>query len=307
MASRYSRAAIRRTPDVVELSDSDDVYSVSDDEPVQQNFNDRRLTQAINYLQAEGGDDSPATIVERVSRIDNALIKQLPRQGRAFDQRLYRRARAMVLDAQRNFQDVTEEHLNTIESDEEDLPDYDTPGAADEALYRGGDSPSPTPTPAPRFASVNTGAPASQRPVKVNELEHEFKYGGPNNEIENWHKHFPASLPFPETLMMAHWESLKIDFDLARGHDTTIVETNVPFDHEQLRPYMNLAQYESGSRFKLPNVSNEVQNFVSRIGTLKSVVNQFNEPDRSENLAKDYAPRVALEKYVLEYQGKTLF
>ncbi|KAF2823583.1 hypothetical protein CC86DRAFT_409487 [Ophiobolus disseminans] len=302
MAFKYGRSAIRRTLDIIEPSDSDDIYSISDEEPTQQDLNNQRLTQAINYLNEEGGEDSPAAFIDRVNRIDEALLQKLPQQSHDFDQKLYRRARAMVLDVQRDYQDAAEEESMQMDS-EDYLPEYYAPTAADDALYRGDTPPPPPPpTPTPAAGRPPSRALASRRQGSDDNVqrEREFIYGGPKNEPENWHKDFPASLPFPETLLMVHWESLKIDYDLSQSKkDSGVVDTYISFDHPLLKPYMSLPQYDSGSRFKLPLVSSEDQLAVSNMWSLEKAVNAFNKSDQSEGLTKDYAPRISLGKFQL--------
>ena len=295
MASRYNPPAASRVPDLIELSDSDELDSVSEGEPTQQNANDLRLAQAVNYLQQEGGDDSPATFINRVNRIDDALLQLLPQQGRNYDQELYREVHGMVRNIQREYRIAAEVDSTPIESEEE-------------ALYREEESPTPLPRPTPRPALPKTKALASRRPGEEEDVEREreFKYGGPHNELEYWHKDFPASLPFPETLLMAHWESLKIDYDLARSNQDTIVETIVPFDHAHLKPYFELSPYESGSRFKLPQVNFDTQRSIQKYGIpaqARKIIENFNagqdRKDDSEKKGKDYAPRVFLDKVQL--------
>lgn len=312
MASGYGCAAPQRYPDVIDILDSDDdIWSVSDAEPTQQDLNNRRLTQAINYLAEEGGEDSPATFIDRVSRIDNALLGQLLQQGSAFDTKLYRRARAMVLDVQRDYQDATHDELIQLNS-EDYLPEPSTPWTVDDensdsdALYRKDDS--PTPSPVSREAPHSTISPPDIRRGGSDDdvkRQREFKYGGPNNQVENWHKDFPAS-PFPETIMMAHRESLMIDYDLSRPKDASIVETDVPFDHPALQAYLNLPQYDSGSRFKLPLVSKENQDLVAHLGNVEEFLKSYNQNDQSEGLTKDYAPRIALPKFQKSVQCRSI-
>lgn len=306
MAARYQRPAMRRTPQIVELSDSDE-YSMSDDAPTQQDLNNRRLTQAMNYINEEGGDDSAATFMDRVGRINDALLQQLPQQGSAaFDPELYRNVRAMVQDVYRDYEDAVHDGSTPIET-EDDLQEFLDP-SAQEALYRADsdDSSPPTPTPAAGpSAPYKALAPRSRASNDNVERGRTFKYGGPDNEVENWHKNFPGSLPFPETIKMAHWESLKIDYDLSRSKEDTIVETNVPFTHPQLLQYQNLPQYESGSRFKLPAVSDEVRRAVGAVGDLQAAVDAFNKGDQSEGTKKDYAPRIALERFRVGQQCKS--
>ena len=77
-------------------SSSSQTTSTSDEEPSLQEINDSRLIQALNYLNDEGGDDSPAKYMTRVSRINHYLVQQLPRQGNDFDTTLYQRLQAIV-------------------------------------------------------------------------------------------------------------------------------------------------------------------------------------------------------------------
>jgi hypothetical protein len=306
MASGHTYPQSGGTPDLVELSDSDEIHSISDSGLSPRDLNNRLLTQAWNYLQEEGGDDSPATFVDRVNRIDDALLHQLPQQGHTFDRKLYRRVRAMVLDVQRNYAEAAEGEPPQLEV-YENLPEYYDPSIHEEALYRAGDS-SPSPTPcAPSASQSNILASKCQGPGDSAERQREFMYGGPNSEVENWFKDIPNSLPFPETFLMAHWESLKIDYDLSRSLSDTVVETNVPFTHEQLQPYFNMDQYESGSRFRLPQVSKKDQEAISRYGTaiqLKNVLDDFYSLDRTEGGVQDYAPRVFLEEFEVGNQSK---
>jgi hypothetical protein len=306
MASRYNRPAANHVPDLIEHSDSEELESVSEGESTQQELNDRRLAQAANYLQQEGGHDSPATFINRVDRIDAALLQLLPQQGRDYDQQLYREVHDMVRNIQLEYENATESDSTLLES-EEDLPQYYAPTAAEEeALYREEEEPTPSSKSVPRPAHPKSTALASRRSGSEDDVEVErervFKYGGPHNDVENWHRDFPATLPFPETHLMAHWESLRIDYDLARSNQDTVMETDVPFDHAYLKPYFELPQYESGSRFKLPQVDQNLQRYVSDYGTtaqLEKDALSFNDGHElkrfTEERAKDYAPRIFLD------------
>lgn len=310
MAYSYNLPAAENYSELLNISDSEDVYSISDDESVAQEANNRRLTQAINYLQQEGGDDSPTTFIDRINRINETLLGRLAQQGRKFDPMLYRQVRALVIDVGSDYDNAAQEESLDLDSDE-DLAEIYTPTAYDdvEALYRGGspDSDAPSPTPAPR-ARRTSKALAPRRPGLEDKLERErdFTYGGPG-ENELWYRDFPASLPFPETLMMAHWESLKIDYDLDRPKDAATVETIVPLEHEQIQPYFELPQYESGSRFKLPHVGEEDHIAIQKLGTavhLAKVVNKFFEVDQTDGGKLEYAPRLFLEKFQVGHQCK---
>jgi hypothetical protein len=309
MAFRYNPLVAGSIDNMIEISDSEeastDILSINNREPADKEANNRKLTQATNYLQQEGGDDSPSTFIDRVNRINETLLNQLPQQGQTFDQKLYRRVRVMIMDVKRDYRDAAEEEPTFLESD--DAPSqYGISAAANGALYRdGSSSPSPTPTPA-TARTQHSKALASRRPEFDNNVQRErrFKYGGPGNEPENWHRDFPAILPFPETHMMAHWESLKIDHDLARAKGDKNAKTDVPLEHGELQPYLNLAQYESGSRFTLPAVSTETQESINKYGgvhILKDHVNKWNKSHMS-NKNNKYAPRVFLEEFEVGHQ-----
>ncbi|KAF1841843.1 uncharacterized protein K460DRAFT_397974 [Cucurbitaria berberidis CBS 394.84] len=302
MASRYHKHQAPLAADLIDLSTEEELYSVSEEEPTQRNANDLRLTQAINYLAEEGGDDSPTTYILRVDRIDEALLQQLPLGGRDFDLKLYRRLQAMVRGVQREYAEAVEENSGRTEASDDDLPEYYTSYAAEEALYKEADEAEEPPVrpSAPLRSRVGGSKDNVQR-------EKEFKYGGPRNELENWHREFPASLPFPETLQMAHWESLKIDYDLSRSAEDgpNVVENSIPFNHPQLEQYKDLHQYDSGSRYKLPLPVPSDEERINELGTeqkLKEAVNAFNIGYRDEEITKDYAPRVVLDKFVVGRQ-----
>ncbi|CAE7206656.1 hypothetical protein P3342_011358 [Pyrenophora teres f. teres] len=296
---------------------SEDSMSLSDEQPTQptqRQLNDRRLAQAINYIAEEGGNDSPETFINRVDAIDEALVQRLSQQGRNYDPALYRRARALVREVQHDFEDAAQESssppLESLDSSilvsEDELPEYYTPSAID-ALYREdekiGDA----------HKDIRHSMPYNERKV---ELERIFKYGGPKNDPEQWARTIPAALHFPETFRMAHWESLKIDFDLKESNkklktEGKIVGTNVPYDHPHLERYKNLSRYDSGSRFKLPVSPRDIQLQISnsKLGTstnLARAVKDFsNGTNRKEQIRKDYVPRIFLEEIVVGSQTPT--
>ncbi|CAO2657538.1 Nn.00g036640.m01.CDS01 [Neocucurbitaria sp. VM-36] len=303
MALRYYNHPDASIPDLIDLSDPEELYLIGEEGPTQRDANDVRLKQAINYIAQEGGDDSPTTFIHRVDRIDEALLQQLPQAGADFDRKLYRRLRAMVIDVQREFEEAAEQNSSFILASDDGLPEYHTPSIAQQALHKEADE-AETPL------SKHAGSPLRPRRGghEDNVLrERIFKYGGPNNEVENWYRDYPAILPFPETLQMAHWESLKIDYDLSKSAktDTKAVETDVSFNHPHLEQYKNLNQYDSGSRFKLPVPTPSDEKRINELWSkqrLKNVVNSFNKGDRDEEVTKDYAPRVFLEKFAVGRQ-----
>ncbi|KAI4620516.1 uncharacterized protein J4E87_007204 [Alternaria ethzedia] len=301
-----------QSPDLMDISAFENVPSVSEEELTQREINDRRLAQAIRYLDNEGDDDTDSTYMNHVERIDEDLLQRLPPQERNFDDQLYERAQAMIRQARLEYEEevAREDSSSSLSGDSprsmmiEDVPDSYTPSAA-QALYRRGD------TPDEPHAMPRKQVPAAETKVR---REERFKYGGPNNEPEKWHKNYPASLPFPETFQMAHWESLKIDFDLSESGkkmkaEGKIVETNIPFDRPELEQYKNLPVYESGSRFKLPIPSAEVQEEISKLGTpgsLEEVVEELNRNDDKVRAGNyKYAPRVFLDKFSAGTQDPT--
>ncbi|KAI4611461.1 hypothetical protein J4E80_007682 [Alternaria sp. BMP 0032] len=288
----------------MDISAFENVPPVSEEEPTQREINDRRLSQAIRYLDNEGGDDTDSTYMNHVEKIHEDLLQRLPPQERNFDDQLYERAQAMIRQARFEYEEevAREDSSSSLGGDSprsmmiEDVPDSYTPSAA-QALYRRGD------TPDEPHAMPRKQVPAAETKVR---REERFKYGGPNNEPEKWHKNYPASLPFPETFQMAHWESLKIDFDLSESGkkmkaEGKIVETNIPFDRPELEQYKNLPVHESGSRFKLPIPSAEVQEEIRKLGTpgnLEEVVEELNQNDDKVRAGNyKYTPRVFLEKF----------
>ncbi|KAJ4373985.1 hypothetical protein N0V83_002724 [Neocucurbitaria cava] len=305
MASRYYNRAAVSSSDLSDPSDLEELYSVSEEEPTERDANDLRLTQAINYLAQEGGDDSAATWMHRVDRIDAALLQQLPQRSSDYDRKLYRRLKAMVRDVQREFEEAAAENSGLTMDVDDNLPDYHSAYPAVQALYREADE-AETPMDAPSSPPLKPRQRHGKPNDKVPRQKH-FLYGGPNNEVENWYRDMPGILPFPETPQMAHWESLKIDYDLSKPADAKHVETTVPFNHPQLEQYKNLSQYDSGSRYKLPATTLREQERVNRLGSeqrLKKVVDAFNKGDRNKEINKDYAPRVFLEKFAVGPQSK---
>ncbi|KAI4936004.1 hypothetical protein J4E85_001332 [Alternaria conjuncta] len=300
------------SPDHMDISTFENVPPVSEEEPTQREINDRRLAQAIRYLDNEGSDDTDSTNMNHVESIDEDLLQRLPPQESNFDDQLYQRAQAMIRQARLEFEEeaTREDSSSSLGGDSptsmiiEEVSESDTPSAT-QALYRRGDTPDePQAMPPKQVPAAETKARREER----------FKYGGPNNEPERWHKNYPASLPFPETFQMAHWESLKIDFDLSESGkkmkaEGKIVETNIPFDRPELEQYKNLPVYESGSRFKLPIPSAEVQEEISKLGTprsLEEVVEELSQNDDKVRAGNyKYAPRVFLDKFSAGTQDPT--
>lgn len=298
-----------RTPALDDISDSEAYLSPSQEDFTEEQVN-IRLTQAINYLHQKGGDDSPNTFIDRVNQIDDALVHELPRRFIDFDPRLYHRVQDMVRNAQDDYRAT---HQGSVPREE--IPD-DTPPSfvASEEIYQleeDEEEYESPPTPTPIRASVPSSKFAASRRSIVDdksvERQRHFNYGGTNNEMEQWYRDYPAALPFPETFLMEHWESMKIDSDLARSKEDFIFEADISLDHEMLKPYLQLKQFESGSRFKLPHVSDYDQRVISRYGTatkLDETIDELNTGRLDEHDGKGYAPNLFLEKFEVGRQGK---
>ena len=248
--------------------------------------------------QDRGAADSPELIDIADLEEITSTSKEEPTQREANDRRLAQAINYLVKEG-------------GSDSPAEELREYYTPSAA-EALYRKGDS-LDKPHSKPHMSVPATKGPAAERGEDV-PSERVFKYGGPDNEVESWYKDNPASLPFPETFQLAHWESLKINYDISESGrqmkaEGQIVETNVSFDHPALQQYKTLPPYESGSRFKLPNPSAIVEEEVNRLGTqesLEKVVQDLNRSSDEVNAEGKYryTPRIFLEKFTVGAQGK---
>jgi len=153
--------------------------------------------------------------------------------------------------------------------------------------------PRPAPLPSMPSPSVPGKAPIAR--------EIQWRYGGPKNELEEYHKNFPAVLPFGETLYMQAWESMKIDYDLRESmkrkpEDPPIV-TNVGYDEVKLPRSKNI--YDSGSRFTLPALDDSLVKWFDVGGDelLHGAVEKFNQGgSEGDQLKKDYAPRIFLPK-----------
>ncbi|PSN63139.1 hypothetical protein BS50DRAFT_104940 [Corynespora cassiicola Philippines] len=291
-----------------------DAYSATDSPiPLTRAANDRRLHQAINYLHAEGGSDPAPLFVDRVQKIDDAIIHEYPELGLDYNPRLYARLQSMVDEVQDDFQRIREEVMSEQYStdegedeDEDESVDYDVP-VPEEVLYRNlsvGSMPAVTRNTL-RDKGKGRAQEAREPDVPLAEVrKRQWIYGGPHNEVEEWFKELPPSLPFGETLYMQEWESMKIDYDLresaqkASNGDYTAVKTNVPYGApEASSRFQQRDFFDSGSRFKLPHASPiDRARFGFQVSPLEALVKDFNEGSYAHARQKDYAPRVFLTK-----------
>ncbi|KAF2271650.1 uncharacterized protein EI97DRAFT_446404 [Westerdykella ornata] len=358
--------------------------------------NNRRLRQAIHYLEVDGGIDSDQLYKERLYKIDSEILEKFLDEGYAFDEGLYAR-----------LEELMEQKLNAIEEaeavareedeyeQEQEMEEVRSPRALHRGLERSTSftEAGPSKLPALRISGAQSiskgkgkekadvgqerstprsaGSTASQvacegpgkgkgkavtqsprtpstpratglRPevsrqtksipttaktaaagtkkaanragtgdAPVREIQ--WRYGGPRNDPEIYHRNAPDSLPFGETLAFQEYESLMIDYDLAQGPMREgPVETHVDFDVVRQSMGSKATPYDSGSRFKLIDDDEAVRAVRSgldiedgqRVGhagggkgnLLEQVVGEFNSGDMEHQEEKDYVPRVFLEE-----------
>jgi hypothetical protein len=295
MATRWSENAApsRHVPQI-----GYDVQSGSEDDLITQKDTNPLLRKAIQYLTTHGGSDSVDMYFTRVKAIDDAILEEFRNEGYPCDPQLFRQLKSLV-------------HAVLAE---DQIPDRESSARADsdvsmeelytrEALNR--EDEEPEYVPAGRQAPNSAALPPRQDDRRKAEvIETQYLYGGPNNEVEEWHKEFPAALPFGETLYMQEWESMKINYDLAESAKSLytvgnpVISTNVPYYTVEAR-LGTPAQYESGSRFKIPGkvwtMWDQVKKSTMGSSSLAKRVDEFNQGgDLQEQRDRDYAPRVFL-------------
>jgi hypothetical protein len=229
--------------------------------------------------------------MERIQRINRSLIQEISQHSYDCDPKLYRRVKQKIDHVLREFEDAVDADSSVYDYDE--MLEYYT-AAPEEALYRMDSSP---------VTPDNTSTQRTKHSKK--EFERTYLYGGPGNLPEVWYRKAAASLPFPETIRMADWEGLKIQWDLENTEDMEkeqpITGDLVSFSDSHLAHYNSLTQYESGSRFKLPAIDPSVMTEVNKVGTIDNLdktVADFNQSDRiaETNGEYKYAPRVSLNR-----------
>ena len=296
--------ATRARPSAHALQIHRDVNPESEDDPVTQKDTDLILRKAIQYLAIQGGSDPVDVYVSRVNDINEEVLQEYRTQGYPYDPQLYRQLQLLVREVQSAVPAIDQD-ISTPENSDTSIEELSSPTT----LHREGEELdcSAAGRQAPHPATLS---PRLQGPRKAEVIETQYLYGGPNNEVEEWHKDFPAALPFGETLYMQEWESMKINFDLAESTKSLyadgnpIVTTNVPYEAVEAR-IGTPAQYDSGSRFKIPGkiwrLWDQVKNAAMNNSSLAARVDEFNQggdPQELEN--KDYAPRVFLPKVSVE-------
>ncbi|KAF1933991.1 uncharacterized protein M421DRAFT_415044 [Didymella exigua CBS 183.55] len=291
MAALQQYRSLIRTPELI-CSDTEDLYS-SEEEMPDRDETDQLLRQAHHYVITEGGKDSPTTYMERIYRINEDLVQEITTHSYDCDPKLFRRVKQKIDHVLREFEDAVDADSSLYDcSDSSEY--YAT--AAEEGLYR------------MDFSPVTPEGPSARRTAKtgsMDDVEKTYLYGGLGNHPESWYKKVAASLPFPETIRMADWESLRIHWDLANTGDAETTESvtgnAVSCNESRLTHHNNLDQYESGSRFKLPTPSSVIMQKVKEFGTaneLRRAVHVFYRGDDSKRKNEDYkyVPRVFLDK-----------
>ncbi|KAF1366143.1 hypothetical protein EJ07DRAFT_170920 [Lizonia empirigonia] len=298
MAFRHDLRAATQTPELI-LSDSEDSGYSSEDEKTEREQVDHLLKQAHHYVITEGGNDSPTTYMERIQRIDRSLLREITEHDYDCDRKLYRAVKQKVDHVQREFEDAIDADSSICDYNK--MPEYYT-AAAEGTLYRVDSSPA---TPEAPFTRGMT------KPTTEDDLERTYLYGGPDNQPECWYNKAAASLPFPETIRMADWESLRIHWDFATTGNMERIEpatfNGVSFRDPLLAHHDSLAQYESGSRFKLPAIQPSDMTNVNSLGTpdkLHKAIEAFSQSDDTKKRDGEYkyAPRIFLERLNVGHQ-----
>ncbi|KAF3042523.1 hypothetical protein E8E11_008516 [Didymella keratinophila] len=297
MTARQPYHSLPYTPEL-SLYDTEDSYS-SEEEMPDREETDQLLRQAHHYVITEGGKDSPSTYMERIQRINEDLVQEISAHSYDCDPKLFRRVKHKIDHVLREFEDAVDADSSLYDCS--DSPEYYAT-AAEEGLYRMDSSP------------ITPEGPSSRRTARIggkDDVERVYLYGGPGNHPESWYKKAAALLPFPETIRMADWESLRIHWDLAATgnmEETEPVTGNgISFENPRLTHHNSLPQFESGSRFKLPTPDSadtkRVKDFASTY-RLKEAMKTFHESDESKLPGKDgededykYAPRIFLDSF----------
>jgi len=284
--SQLLRAGLNR------LSKSaDDYYGIEAYDQLDRQVNDDQLRKAISYLAHEGNRDSTATYMERIQLIGDDILERLPASGEPYDHKLFKKLRSMVREVQNDFDRVDDEESSSYYDSDFDIEEPLSP----QALYRGENETD--------FDDKSRKKAIKNPLLKADVLKTQFLYGGPDNEVEDWHQDFPAVLPFGENLFMQEWEDLEMKHDLAEAGKRLansadpIVDTNVPYEDVEKR-FARLDDYDSGSRFQSPSLLSSIWNNITSVINgvpSSSWMREFNESGNSSG-ELDYTPRLALYK-----------
>ncbi|KAF2265298.1 hypothetical protein CC78DRAFT_600002 [Lojkania enalia] len=269
--------------------------------------NNGRLYKAIEYMKYAAHTDSYSNYQDRVRKIDNYILKQYVEEGYSYDAWLYRQLQAMVREAQSDFRYDAEGELYDSYTEDSGAEEVGN----EPALYRGTEHggatrivPSQTHAVAPSRRPLISTSTLSRKILKLADVrEYEWKYGGPNNESEEWHKEFPPALPFDENLHMQKLESLIIDYESRESsRKKPRARTRANDKDSELSPSR---QFDTGSMFKLPNIKPELQKYLDNQDfDLKGVIQRFNECKDKDYVWKGYVPRIFLEQLAVNSKDK---
>jgi hypothetical protein len=193
-----------QTPEL-SMSDSENAYSSDEEEMLLTREKlDQWLRDAHHYAITEGGKDSGSIYKRRIHNI-NRDIREISRYDDDCDRKLFRSVKQKIDHILRELED----DMGVDSSVEDDEVSDSVDVVAEEPL----DSSPVTPTATSALGTLDRSG------KKNDDIERTYLYGGPKNPPEIWYRGAPASLPFPETIRMADWESLRIDWDRAATGD----------------------------------------------------------------------------------------
>lgn len=247
----------------------------SDGEPSLQEINDSRLIQALNYLNNEGGDDSPASYIQRMLRINHYLVQRLPRQGNDFDIMLYQNLRATIREEFEAFNQAAQYAPMTVLDSVDFIPESACHGSPEQfpehhstsstrALYRRDEE--------PRRSVAKRPKPRQKTPGKA-QHKSEAKRVVPSGNTKIWPS-FPTILSFPAT-----------------GE----------------AEYRNLPLCGSRSQLRLPALPKEVEEEIKWWCTdeeIAKVVEVFKRDNEELKSVKDYTLKSYLDSVAPQDQGK---
>lgn len=262
---------------------------------------DHLLRQAHHYVITEGENDSPATYIDCIQRIDRTLLQEIVEQGYDCDPKLYRRVRQKIDHVQREFEDAI--GADFILYDYEELSGCYR-ASEREPLYRVDSSPA-----TPGFSSARLAARLNAK----DELEEGVYFCGPTSHPVHWYKIYSASLQFPETIRMNGCESLWTDCDLVvtgdqdgKDPDTSVV---AGLKTHPIAYHDSMAQCDFASRLSLPTIDRSDtanSNNMSTVNELPEAVDVSKRGDCIETMNGKYkcTPQVFLDRPCVDHQNR---
>lgn len=257
------------------------------------------LRQAHHYVITEGDNDTPATYIDCIQRIDRALLQEIVEQGYDCDPKLYRRVRQKVDHVQREFEDAVDADFS--------LYDYGELSGCYSALTGESLSRMDVSPATPGFPSARPGTRLNAK----NEAEGTYSYGGPTSQPAHWRKSCSSSLPSPEIVCMTDWKSLWTHYDPATGNQDDkdpATSIGVGLKSHRITHQSRLAQYDSGSRFELSTVNRSDvvnNNKMSTVNKLHEAFDVFNQGESFEKINGQYKHAShGLERLHVDHQNR---